>query len=117
MGPLAFLIAASMAAARPSAIETRCGWLDNPSPANWSLFDRDGEWLIGMQGDYQAPGLDYIPEFPKSAWVRTGHANYGHGCTCVKVKTDGTSHRITAIQSVVVKPLRLCRADRKLPRL
>ena len=26
------------------------GWLQNPTPGNWWLVDRDGEWTIGTQG-------------------------------------------------------------------
>lgn len=38
------------------AEETRCGWLENPSPANMWLIDRDDTWAISVQG---APmGLD-----------------------------------------------------------
>src|SRR5262245_20967552 len=33
--------------------ERRCGWVDNPTPSNWWLVDRDGEWEIGLQGGYQ----------------------------------------------------------------
>jgi hypothetical protein len=30
--------------------ETRCGWFSNPTPANIWLYDRDGDWTIGVQG-------------------------------------------------------------------
>ena len=36
--------------------ETRCGWFSDPTPANASLYDRDGEWIIAVQGGYQAEG-------------------------------------------------------------
>ncbi|MBL7685903.1 MAG: DUF4087 domain-containing protein, partial [Deltaproteobacteria bacterium] len=36
--------------------ETRCGWIDNPTPANWDLTDRDRTWTIGVQGGVQAEG-------------------------------------------------------------
>src|SRR5690349_18304425 len=39
----------------------RCGWVDNPTPSNWWLVDRDGEWEIGLQGGYQAKGD--MPDF------------------------------------------------------
>ena len=51
---IAALVAALLAAA--PAPERRCGWLQNPTPANYWLIDRDGEWTIGAQGGYQAPG-------------------------------------------------------------
>ena len=28
--------------------QTRCGWIDNPTPANWWLTDGYGEWIIGV---------------------------------------------------------------------
>ena len=40
--------------------ENRCGILTNPTPANWWLIDRDGEWTIGAQGGYQAEGIENI---------------------------------------------------------
>jgi len=115
MSPLVLLAAASMAAVSTNGVETRCGWIDNPTPANWTLTDRDGEWLIGEQGGYQAPGVD-LPYFPKSAWVRTNAGSYGYGCACMRVTTDQTSRRITNILSVAPKSLRQCRADKSLPR-
>ncbi|MEO1404760.1 MAG: DUF4087 domain-containing protein, partial [Cyanobacteria bacterium J06635_1] len=41
-----------------SAVEKRCGWLENPTPSNWWLNDRDGSWGISFQGGYQADGMD-----------------------------------------------------------
>ncbi|MGL4666856.1 MAG: DUF4087 domain-containing protein, partial [Saezia sp.] len=34
------------------AAEWRCGWLENPTPANQWLIDRDGAWTISLQGAY-----------------------------------------------------------------
>jgi hypothetical protein len=45
-------------AAGLSAVQTRCGWFINPSPANAWFMDPEGDWLIGLQGGYQAHG-DY----------------------------------------------------------
>lgn len=59
-----------------SVSETRCGWFVNPTPANASLYDRDAEWIIGVQGGHQAEG-DW-PEFGSGQWVKT-NGNYGHG--------------------------------------
>jgi hypothetical protein len=30
------------------AVETRCGWLHNPTSRNWYLIDKDGSWAISM---------------------------------------------------------------------
>ena len=48
--------------------EMRCGWFSNPTPANASLYDRDGEWIIGVQGGYQADG-DW-PAFSAKEWIK-----------------------------------------------
>jgi hypothetical protein len=110
-------LAAGLAAAAPQGRpETRCGWLDNSTPANWLLTDRDGEWLIGSQGGYQAPGLDEMPDMSARGWVET-NGPHGHGCACMTVAVDRTTRRVTRVFSARPVPLRQCRADRRLPRL
>jgi len=98
------------------APERRCGWLQNPTPANWWLVDRDGEWILGVQGGYQAPGMDEMPDMSTRGWVRT-NGYYGYGCACMRVTTDRRSGRVTRLYSASPVPLRQCRADRRLPRL
>ena len=88
--------------------ENRCGWFSNPTPANAWLEDRDGEWIIGIQGGHQAEG-DY-PEFDDDKWIKT-NVNYGYGCACMKVKVDYKSHRVLEIASATAKPLSACRED------
>jgi len=107
---------ALLAAAPHSTPVQRCGWLQNPTPANWWLVDRDGEWLIGAQGGYQAPGMDEMPDMSTGGWVET-NGHYGYGCACLTVTTDRASRRITRILSARSVPLRQCREDRHLPRL
>jgi Protein of unknown function (DUF4087) len=97
------------------AAERRCGWIDNPTPANWWLTDRDGEWTLSIQGGYQAQGFDNMPDMSARDWVET-NGSYGHGCGCMTVVTDRKSKRITRIISAAPVPLRQCRADRRLPR-
>jgi hypothetical protein len=108
------LIAGASGAAPASAppLQTRCGWFHNPSPNNASLTDRDGEWAIAIQGEFDAKG-DW-PELNKSQWVSSGDASYGHGCACTRVVTDPAMHRITSIRSSTVKPLATCRRDKAL---
>ena len=115
---LAILFMAAMAMANPATAgtERRCGWLHNPTPANWWLADRDGEWLIGAQGGYQAPGMDDMPDMTTGGWVNT-NGNYGYGCACMNVTTDRASRRVTRIESATPLPLRQCRADPRLPRM
>ena len=113
MGAFILFTAASMTAATPS--DVRCGWLDNPTPGNWSLIDRDGEWLIGEQGGYQSPGSDNMPDMATRGWVSTNN-HYGYGCACMKVRTNRAARRVTYILSASPRPLRQCRVDRHLPR-
>ena len=110
---------ASLVRARPSrshapAIEqseTRCGWFSNPTPANASLHDRVGEWIIGVQGGYQAEG-DW-PSFKAGQWVET-NGHYGHGCACLRLRVNRESHRVIKIESARARPLASCRRDRAL---
>ena len=111
----AFLFVLLAAAAPGQASEKRCGWLVNPTPANWWLVDRDGEWTMSVQGGYQAQGMEDLPDMSAKGWVRT-NGYYGHGCACMTVDTDKTDHRIRRIHSATPLPLKQCRADRRLPK-
>lgn len=96
-------------AAGAGPLETRCGWLSNPTPANVWLYDREGEWTIGVQGGYQAKG-DWSPENGYKQWTET-NGHYGYGCTCMRMRVDKRSHRVIEIQSVKERPLAACRQD------
>lgn len=96
------------AASSTSPGTQRCGWFDNPTPANASLTDRDTEWTVGVQGGHQAQG-DW-PRFANRDWVRTGHGSYGYGCACMKVATDD-KEQIVQIFSARSRPLSACRQD------
>jgi len=113
--PLIALALILLFAATPATAERRCGWLENPTPANFWLIDRDGEWVIGMQGGYQAPGMDEMPDMSTRGWVRT-NGHYGYGCACMDVTTSRRARRITRIISATPVPIRQCRQDRRLPR-
>ncbi len=91
--------------------EVRCGWFSNPTPANAWLRDKDGEWLVGEQGGYQADG-DWA-DFKPNQWVET-NGNYGYGCTCMTVTTDKKKQRILTIIKAAARPLSACRKDKKL---
>ena len=109
------LIVALAAAAPQSQPERRCGWLQNPTPANYWLIDRDGEWTIMVQGGYQAEGWDEMPDMSSRGWVEV-NGHYGYGCACMTVTVDRRSRRITRIHRATPLPLRQCRNDRRLPR-
>ncbi len=112
---LALVLAMTAPAQTPTGAERRCGWLVNPTPANWWLTDRDGEWLLGAQGGYQPPGMDEMPDMTTRGWVGT-NGNYGYGCACMTVRTDRATMRITRVHAATPVPLRQCRADRALRR-
>jgi hypothetical protein len=107
---LATLLAAQPAAAAPAR---RCGWLENWTPANWSLVDPDGEWILGVQGGYQAPGMDDMPDMSVRGSVAF-NGPHGYSCACMTVTTDRRSHRVTRLFSATPLPIRQCRADPRL---
>jgi hypothetical protein len=96
-----------------SQLETRCGWFSNPTPSNASLHDRDGEWIIGVQGGHQAEG-DW-PTFGPKQWVET-NVHYGYGCACLRLRVNRETHEVIEIESARARPLSVCRKDRGLKR-
>jgi hypothetical protein len=96
--------------------ETRCGWFSNPTPANISLYDRDAEWIIGVQGGYQVEGDWDWPEFKPGQWVVTNATSYGYGCVCMQLRVNKESQRVLEIKSSSARPLSACRRDRSLKR-
>jgi hypothetical protein len=90
-------------------IENRCGWYSNPTPGNHWIEDRDGEWIIGVQGGSQAEG-DYPPEFSDAQWVNT-NGNYGYGCACLRVTVNRREKQIIKVFSASARPLSACRND------
>ncbi len=113
----AALLALSMLAAPAAraAPERRCGWLHNPTPNNFSLEDREAEWIISEQGQYSAPGMDNMPDMTTRGWVET-NVHYGYGCACITAALDRRTRRVTRLVSAQPMPLARCRADRTLPR-
>lgn len=109
------LIACLCLLAMPAvAAETRCGWLDNPTPANWWLTDAQGEWGISVMGGPAAQGMDTLPDMTTAGWVAT-NGNYGYGCACLSVETDATQGRIIRILSARPIALAKCHSDAALP--
>lgn len=104
--------APAQGAALSSAPTLRCGWFDNPTPANAWLHDRDGEWTISIQGGHQATGN--WPRFKASQWVQTNAGSYGYGCACMKVVANATSLEVLRIVSANARPLSTCRKDKAL---
>ncbi len=103
------------AAPKPIAASgRRCGWLYNPTPANWWLVDGDGEWILGTQGREPVPGMDEMPDMSTAGWVET-NGPHGYGCACMDMVVDPASGDVLRISRAVPKPLAQCRRDRKLP--
>lgn len=113
LGALAMsLLLGSASAVEPvGKTQTRCGWFDNPTPGNVWLHDRDGEWTVGIQGEYQAEG-DW-PDFKASQWVRT-NGHYGYGCACIQAVANEKTREIVRISSAKARPLSTCRRDPSL---
>ena len=97
-----------------AAAENRCGWLQNPTPANWWLDDADGSWTIMTQGGRTEPdGMDRIPDISEGDYVRT-NGNYGYACACLKADVDENEGRILAIYSFRQLPISQCANDETL---
>lgn len=100
----------------PPAAAKRCGWIDNPTPGNWWLRDREGEWTLSEQGGYEAPGMDALPDMSTKGWVET-NGPHGYGCGCLTVAVDRNTRQVTRVVSGGPVPLRQCRVDRRLPKM
>lgn len=96
-------------------LETRCGWLQNPTPANWWLVDADGTWILSVQGGYQARGLENLPEFNPHEYVET-NGSYGYGCACLRVIVNKNTEHVVYVASGRALRLKRCLADKNLPR-
>ncbi len=99
--------------AAQAAPERRCGWLVNPTPANWWLRDRDGEWVLSVQGGEPVAGMDLVPDMTVRGWVAT-NGSYGYGCACLTLDT-APGRRVVRVLGAEPLPLARCRADRALP--
>lgn len=98
-----------------ASAENRCGWIENPTPANWWLTDRDGSWTIMVQGGYEAEGMDMIGDISAGDYVAT-NGNYGYACACMEVTADAENSRITMIHSFRQLSIAKCENDSALPR-
>jgi len=105
------LLGSSSGSPNLEKVETRCGWFSNPTPANASLYDSQREWIIGVQGGYQAEG-DW-PDIPPKQWVET-NVHYGYGCACLRVTVNRETSEVIKIVSASARPLSACRRDKAL---
>jgi hypothetical protein len=93
--------------------ETRCGWFDNPTPANIWLYDREGQWIIGEQGGYQIEDVWDRPDFAPRQWVAT-NGHYGYGCACLRLRVNKGTGKVLEVTRGRARPLAVCRRDRSL---
>lgn len=91
----------------------RCGWLHNPTPGNWWLVDREGQWVLGTQGRESLAGMDDMPDMSSAGWVET-NGHYGHGCACATI-TANAAGDVTAVSDFKPKPIKACTSDKALP--
>jgi hypothetical protein len=111
----AALLASCLIATTAHASENRCGWLHNPSPANWWLTDADGSWTLMTQGGGQEPdGMDNIGDISAGDYVRT-NGNYGYACACMDVDVDDAEGNILSIYAFRQLPIAQCARDAALP--
>jgi hypothetical protein len=110
----ASLIIFTVLAQQVDAKEKRCGWLDNPTPSNFWLKDKNGSWLISEQGGFFAEGD--VPDMDISQFVVLNGGSYGYGCICLTVTTDKKKKRILKIFDSKQLPLKTCLEDLSLPR-
>ena len=96
-----------------SDFETRCGWFENPTPANIWFYDREGEWTIGVQGGYQLPKHWPWPAFKSGQWVRT-NGEHGYGGACFQMRVNKQTLDVLEIKTSRARPLTVCRRDPSL---
>lgn len=110
---LSVLLAGVLGSGWAAAAETRCGWIQNPTPGNWWFTDADESWTIRTQGTPWEPlGMDRIGDISAGEY-RKSNGNYGYGCACAEVDTsiyEGEPY-ITAIHSFTQIPLSRCDSD------
>ncbi|RZM96348.1 hypothetical protein CQJ28_24425 [Escherichia sp. E2562] len=93
--------------------ELRCGWLQNPSPSNQWISDKDGTWDISIQGRFTSSGIEKLKGFPDKEFVKTNE-NYGYGCACISADVDHDEKKVIKIYSSKILPLSRCQGDRTL---
>mgnify|MGYP001551625199 CR=1 FL=1 len=109
-----FLILAILCCINTYAAETRCGWLENPSPANVWLIDKDASWTITMQGmvfiDDKSNDLVFKAMNNENEFVITNR-HYGFSCACLTVDTDKKTQQIKKVYKSKQLLLKTCLED------
>ena len=100
----------------PAGAETRCGWLDNPTPGNWWLTDAEGQWTLATLGGDAVPGMENMPDMTLGEWVTRNNGSHGYGCACALLVTRATDRKVLLIGWVKQLTLETCNTDPKLSR-
>jgi Protein of unknown function (DUF4087) len=58
--------------------------------------------------------MDEMRDMSTAGWVET-NGYYGYGCACMTITADSEG-KVTRVADAEPKPLKQCRADRKLPK-
>lgn len=92
--------------------EKRCGWLENPTPANLWLIDSESEWTISIQGRgfINEDSMENMPTIDQNEFVRT-NGYYGFSCVCLNVKTNKENSEILEVYSGEQLLLKQCLED------
>jgi hypothetical protein len=106
-------LALTLHIAAAGAAENRCGWVQNPTPGNWSLVDRDGSWIIMSQGGHEAVGMERIGDISAGDY-RATNGNYGYACGCMAVDADSNGY-VNQIYSFRQSSIAKCENDGSLP--
>ncbi|WP_111498485.1 DUF4087 domain-containing protein [Marinobacter bohaiensis] len=97
----------------PFAQIKRCGWIDNPSPANLWLTDREGQWIVSEQGGRRAVGADFIMPSDRTEFVSMNNG-YGYFCGCLSVDARSNESVIATVLSFTQLSLKRCNTDPSL---
>lgn len=109
--PLVVMLMAGLPLA--GTAETRCGWLDNPTPGNWWLTDSEGQWTLATLGGDAVPGMENMPDMTAGEWVlRNG--SHGYGCACALLVTRLSDRKVLRIGWVKQLSLETCNTDPRL---
>ena len=94
------------------SVEKRCGWLENPTPANLWLIDSESEWTLSIQGKgfINEDSIEKMPTIDDNEFVRT-NGNYGFSCVCLNVKTNKQRSEILEVYGGEQLLLKKCLED------
>lgn len=93
--------------------EMRCGWLLNPTPANWYLEDRDAIWTLSVQGKGGRDNGFYNADMPENLDQTKIGTDQGRDyyCACIRGQVDPKTNWFIEVTSVRYNPMSQCKND------